>query len=284
MPTADELTNGISPEQLADWYDRFRFYRHPPSRGELVAWLKQFKPEHLALASKLLDNVVIVSDRDIQQGYHDALAALPGWHIDVGQRAGRWAFVGLGGQAESGPAMLHMFREANNLTSDRYQSLFVTPADLPEMQLTAHDTVVFVDDFAGTGEQFSKRWELYKELIAGEAKIHLFLAAATSTAMGLLTPLNDITVQARLVLPLSANIFAAANTTFSEDEKTCVLGYCKLADKRNPQGWGKCGLLIVISRKTPNNSIPILHAKSRRWNPVFPRKMQLIGTPATRAA
>ena len=284
MPTADELPDGIAPEQLADWYDRFRFYRHPPSRDELIAWLKQFKAEHLPLASKLLDNVIIVSDRDIQQGYHDGLAALPGWHIDEAKRAGRWAFVGLGGQAESGPAMLHMFREANNLTSDKFQTLFVTPADLPELKLTAHDTVVFVDDFAGTGEQFSKRWDLYRELIAGEAKIHMFLAAATSAAMGVLGALDDIAVQARMVLPASANIFSAANTAFSEDEKAFVLSYCKLADKRNPQGWGKCGLLMVISRKTPNNSIPILHAKSRRWHPVFPRKMQLIGAAAAKAA
>jgi hypothetical protein len=284
MPTDDTPPDGVSPEQLAQWYDRFRFYRHPPSRVDLIDWLNQFDAEHISLASKVLDNVIVVSDMDIQQGYHDALAALPGWHSKVEQRKGRWAFVGLGGQAESGPAMLHMFREANNLTSDYHQNLFVTPADLPGMKLTAHDTVVFVDDFAGTGIQFSKRWDVYRELVAGEAKVHLFLAAATTFAMGQLTPLDDIAVQAHIILPISANVFDDLNTTFSEDEKTSVLSYCKKADRSNPQGFGKCGLLIVISRKTPNNSIPILHARSRRWNPIFPRKIKLIGTPANRAA
>ncbi|WP_150131834.1 phosphoribosyltransferase-like protein [Sphingomonas carotinifaciens] len=284
MPTADELPDGITGEQVAEWYDRFRFYRHPPSRADLIAWLNQFGTEDVSIAAKLLDQVVIISDRDIQQGYHDALGALPGWHVDEARRKGRWAFVGLGGQAESGPAMLHMFREANNLTSDRNQGLFVTPADLPEMKLTAHDTVVFVDDFAGTGEQFSKRWALYKELIVGEANIYLFLAAATSQAMELLQPLDDITVQAQLVLPASAGIFNDANEMFTDDEKDRVLRHCKKADGRNPKGWGACGLLLVISRKTPNNSIPVLHAQSRKWTPVFPRKMKLVGIPAPKAA
>ncbi len=284
MPTADALPEGITSEQLTQWYDSFRFYRHPPSRAEIIHWLRQFDDGDVHLASKVLDNVILVSDRDIQQGYHDALSGLPGWHADQARRIGRWAFVGLGGQAESGPAMLHMFREANNLTSDNHQGLFVTPAELPEMKLTAHDTVVFVDDFAGTGTQFSNRWEIYKELIAGEAKVHLFLAAATADAMGLLRPLSDIIVQARLVLPQSANIFAAENTDFSEEEKASVLGYCKKADRRKPRGWGDCGLLVVISRKTPNNTIPILHAASKKWSPVFPRKIKLVGTPASAAA
>ncbi len=284
MLTAADLPDGVTLDQVGDWYDRFRFYRHSPTREELVAWLKQFAAQDCLLGAKVLDKVIIVSDADVQQAYHDALVALPGWSKNEAQRVGRWAFVGLGGQAESGPAMLHMFREANGLTSDRHQGLFVTPADLPRMRLTARDTVVFVDDFSGTGDQFSSRWETYRELVSSEAHTYLFLAAATSAAMERLGGLEDIEVRARTVLGPECNIFAPQNVEFSEADKATLLAYCRRADRSNPRGWGGCGLLLVISRKTPNNSIPILHVSSRRWRGVFPRRLPLIGAPPGLAA
>jgi hypothetical protein len=276
MLTDADLPEGFTLAQLSAWYDSFRFYRHSPSREEVLAWVKQFDVEHFALAAKVLDQVILISDLDIQQGYHDALAKLPGWSLDDKVRKGKWAFVGLGGQAESGPAMLHMFREANGLTSDLFQSLFVTPADLPELRLTAHDTVVFVDDFSGTGDQFSKRWALFQELVSSEARTYLFLAAATHRAMKRLQSLDDITIEARLVLGPDSDVFSAHNTVFSDDDKAVLLGYCRRADRSNPKGWGNCGLLLVISRKTPNNSIPVLHVSSKKWKGIFPRKLQIV--------
>ena len=284
MLTAVELPNGITVERIGEWYDRFRFYRHAPSREELSAWIKQFDEADFDLAARVLDQVILISDLDIQKGYRNALASLPGWSAIEAKRVGRWAFVGLGGQAESGPAMLHMFREANDLTSDRHQALFVTLADLPKLRLTARDTVVFVDDFAGTGDQFSKRWEMYRELVSSEAKAHLFLAAATSSAIGRLDGLEDVQVRANLVLGPEANIFAPENVVFDGADKTALLAYCRRADKHNPMGWGKCGLLLVISRKTPNNSIPALHATARRWKPIFPRRLLVIGVAPSSVA
>lgn len=284
MLTAADLPEGITLERLQEWYDRFRFYRHPPSREELIAWIRQFTPEHQVIGAKVLDHVILVSDADIQQGYHNALAALNGWSAVENLREGRWAFVGLGGQAESGQAMLHMFREANGLTSDHHQALFVTLADLPEMRLTARDTVVFVDDFSGTGDQFTARWQIFRELISSEAKTYLFLAVATSRALARLGNLDDVQVKVERVLGPENDIFSNANQDFSENEKASLLIYCRKADKSNPRGWGACGLLLVISRKTPNNSVPILHARNRRWTSVFPRKLKLVGAPPRQAA
>lgn len=275
MLTAAELPEGVSLQRVDEWYDKFRFYRHSPSRREIVAWIKQFEPEHVDLATKILDNITLISDIDIQRGYHSALNALDGWSVDPGRRRGRWAFIGLGGQAESGQAMLHMFREANNLTADRHQHLFVTPTELPAMRLTAFDTVVFVDDFSGTGDQFGKRFETFKELVSSEARMRLFLAAATSKAMSVLQDLEDIEIVSTRVLGPSENILSNDNVVFAADEKAAILPYCKKASRVKPEGYGKCGLLLVISRKTPNNSLPILHADNKKWKSIFPRQLQI---------
>jgi AcrR family transcriptional regulator len=275
MPIADELPEGITIADIEGWYDRFRFYRHAPSREDILEWVRQFQSEHYQLAKKILDHVILIRDLDIHQGYRDALQAIPGWSRNDAQRQGEWAFVGLGGQAESGPAMLHMFREANNLTSDRYQSMFVSPAELPGLRLTALDTVIFVDDFAGTGDQFIKRWDQYQELIASEARTYLFLAAATARAMARFSALDDIDVRAHQVLGPDANVLSPDNAQFHGQEKETIIQYCERADPRSPRGWGECGLLLVISRKTPNNSLPILHVDvRRRWKGIFPRQLK----------
>lgn len=270
MPT---VASSEPHPSLEAWYDRFRFYRQPPSRADILRWLAQFDASHSSIASKVLDNVIVISDAEIQQAYRAALDRIGGWSKSDVQRTGRWVFIGLGGQAESGPAMLHMFREAAGLESDKYQEMFKTPADLPLMKLTAADTVVFVDDFSGSGDQFVARWATIRELIAGEARTYLFLAAVTAKALERLQEVDDLTVEAGRQLCEGENVLSDECTLFSPDEQLVVLEYCRRADRRNPMGWKKCGLLLVISRKTPNNSLPILHARSRRWTPLFPRQL-----------
>ena len=284
MLTADQLPNGVTLDQVNAWYDRFRFYRHGPSREDIVFWLNQFTDEHRPIAARVLDQVLILSDAEIHQGYHNALSGLAGWSIDQAQRSGRWVFVGLGGQAESGAAMLHMFREANRLTSDVHQGLFASLSELPSLKLTAHDTVLFVDDFSGTGEQFSKRWETYQELVSCEARTFLVLAAATSTALERLKANGDLQVIVEVVLGPEHNVFHDGCPIFTAQEKNHLLSYCRRADRRKPKGWGDCGLLFVISRKTPNNSLPILHVTTRTWKGVFPRTLPIFGAPPALAA
>lgn len=282
MPTAG-LPEEISQEEIDGWYDRFRSYRQPPSRDDISAWLRQFEAQHLPTAKKVLDNVILIADADIQGSFRAALDAIPGWSRIVADRAGKWAFLGLGGQGESGATMLHMFREANELEADSHQSLFVTLSDLPGMQLTAADTVIFVDDFAGTGDQFADRWARFQELIASEARIFLFLAAVTSRAVAKLDAIEDLQIRAGRRLEPSDNVFSEACTVFSQGEKDIVLHYCEVVSPQCPKGWGNCGLILVISRKTPDNSIPILHVDvGGRWKAIFPRKLQL--PPAAIAA
>jgi hypothetical protein len=58
---------------------------------------------------------------------------------------------------------------------------------------------------------------------------------------------------------------------FSAAEKSRILHYCKRASPDRPLGFGECGLVIVLSHQCPNNSLALLHATSRTWEPLFPR-------------
>lgn len=256
------------------WIDRFRYYRDPPNRLAIDQWLALFEEDHRDIARKVLDSVIVVSEREIQQGYRAALEALPGWKDRNDANGGRWFFVGFGRAGESGPAMVRTFREANDLALDRYNKLFCELSDLPSLKLTALDTVVFIDDFSGTGRQVCRMWPTVHEMVASEAVCHLVLTAATAAAIQAIRSRTELQLHTKMVLEEDSNILSNTNQQFSVSEKEVIRGYGSIADPKKPDGYGGSGLLFVLSHKTPNNTLPILHINAPHWRGLFPRYLR----------
>jgi len=167
--------------------------------------------------------------------------------------------------------MLQSFREANRLTSRNYQKLFISAAEIPGLQLQDADTLVFVDDFSGTGSQVVEFWPATQELIASEAKTFLILAATTADAKSRIERETSLKVYTNKILGNNRNVFGENSQLFDARARTKLLRYCTLADKKAPKGFGECGLLFAFSHTTPNNSLPILHASKRTWRGLLPR-------------
>ena len=265
----------ISPERIARWIEVFRYYRHPPDERAIQQWLDRFSKAHRDIAARVLDCVQVVTEQQILVGYRNALPNLAGWDMDPACRRGRWHFVGFGRSGESGQAMLRTFREANNFTSAMHDDLFCSATDLPFKQLTAEDHVVFIDDFSGSGRQVCLAWPTVQELVASDATCHLILTAATRKAMSRIQELIHVALSVHFVLDEDDNIFSSRCKYFSAPEKSTVEKYGNRADRKHPKGFGDCGLLFVLSHKTPNNTIPILHAYHDAWKGLFPRYIPL---------
>ncbi len=259
--------------QLERWEGLFRHYRMHPSRERLISWLKQFQDEHQSIAHRVLDSVILLSELEIQTGYKSILDALPGWSKNPTERRGRWYFIGMGNPGESGQAMLRLFREANGLTADRWQNSFVAPRELPSLALKAIDNVVFVDDFAGSGQQMVGYWPLIEELVASEAHCYLVLSATTTRAEAEIRNNTELDIKSPVILSEEHNLFSPHCATFTEDEKIILEEYGRKASRTQPRGYADCGLALVLSHKTPNNSIPILHANHDSWISPFPRQL-----------
>jgi hypothetical protein len=264
----------VDRARITKWMQQFRFYRAPPGQAEIQAWLDRFKPADRDVAARILDCVEVISEASIQQGYKQALDSIDGWQRRADRREGKWVFTGFGGPSESGLAMLRVFREANNLTLQSFDGLFCNITDIPKKQLSAADTVVLVDDFSGTGRQIVNRWPTLTELIACDARCFLILTAATIDAIQNIEQVTTLQVLVQNRIQRNENIFSTACSRFSVADRNKLLPYCERADKKNPKGFGECGLLYVLSHKTPNNSIPVLHANHSRWVGLFPRNLQ----------
>jgi hypothetical protein len=180
-----------------------------------------------------------------------------------------------GSAGESGDGMLYQFRVANSLDGKGFKELFISRSDLIREKLTASDTVVLLDDFSGTGQQVCDAWSdpavAYGELLAGVGKVYLIVVAASRAARDRIMHETSISLMPAHELHEADNIFSDHCKHFTRADKERILHYGEIADRKLPKGYGDCGFVIVFQHRSPNNSIPILHALHSRWVGLFPR-------------
>ncbi len=263
----------VDDERFAGWLERFAGYRVQATRARIGQWLAHFDAGDRDLGARILDAVEFFRLDQQSNAFRSILGALPGWSRNAARRQGRWRFVAFGiHSGESGDAMLAAFRVANGLGGAPFNELFIHKADLLRENLEPDDTVVFVDDFAGTGDQVIEAWtESLGELLPGRPRAFLILVVAVEDARQRISRETPLTVRAFRYLRARDNLFANECNHFSRSEKNTALGYCQRADASNPRGYGGCGLLLVLSHRCPNNSLPILHARGRNFAGLFPR-------------
>jgi len=262
----------IDSNRMRSWLGRFDGYRVAVTDSRIEQWLKNFSLQDRDLGARVLDAVAFLKSEDMEEALRKMVARLPGWHKNKTRRRGRWRFVAFSISAgESGDTMLHKSRTALGLTGSKYNELFIHKADLLREKLGTDDSVAFFDDIAGTGRQACFAWRELAELLPGNPKTYLILIAAGQRAVDRIGNETGLTVVTSLVLGPSDNIFSADCPHFAQSEKDRLLEYCKKADPKIPQGSGDCGFVIVFAHKTPNNSIPVLHASHKRWMGLFPR-------------
>src|SRR6185437_11977467 len=104
-----------------------------------------------------------------------------------------------------------------------------------------------------------RRWPTLEELIACDARCFIVLTAATVSAIRRIETETELKVIVQTTIQRNENIFSDSCRRFDAADKVTLLRYCRRADAQHPRGYNDCGLLYVLSHKTPNNSIPILH-------------------------
>ena len=273
MKAARPRNTPVSQQRINAWLASFIGYRHAVSEMGIQNWLRQFAGGDRDLAARLLDVVDFVPLGQLDAIFRQLLNGLPGWNADATLRQGRWAFSAFSSSAgESGDSMLHRFRLANGLGAKQHGPMFLHRSELLKAGFGPTDTVVFVDDFAGTGNQVVESWDDYFHEVVPDSNLYLMLAGATSRAIQRIANSTPLIVTSGIQLDASDDIFDNACAQFSAAEKARVLHYCTTADRKVPRGYGDCGLVVVFAHNCPNNTIPIMHASNGRWTGLFPRR------------
>ncbi len=147
-------------------------------------------------------------------------------------------------------------------------------------------SVVFVDDFIGSGESsienITKLSEHYPKMFANpdinfhygivcghqEAK-HKITTKMKRLKLNLIVHLSDILDDSDKVFGDNSKIFTAP----AERYQARALAYHHGSNlvKNNPLGFNDCQSVIIFPKTIPNNSLPILWAENKDWKPLFSR-------------
>jgi hypothetical protein len=263
----------IDTARMASWTSRFTGYHTEVTASRISNWLARFDQDHMDVAARVLDVVRYVTHDQLAAALREGLGKLSsvGWDKSA-KRKGKWRFAPFAsGPADSGFMMLYKFKVANRLGFKKYNELFVLKRDLLAENLGPDDTVVFVDDISGSGDQWGEYWPELRELLPGRPRVFLLLVAVSTQSRLKIQSETDIKLIQHTELSDTDNIFSPACKHFTQAEKDALLTYCQKADHRNPKGWGNCGFVVVFAHRCPNDSIPVLHARNRRWTGLFER-------------
>lgn len=273
MRTPKPAGTPIDDERLETWRERFEGYRYGVTEARIERWLNRFGDNDKDTAARLLDAVEFISAEEVHAAFRAVLTQLPGWDRAKMKRKGKFAFVAFSSSAgESGDNMLHQFRLANELNNKAFDPLFIGRSELLRGGLGADDTVVFVDDFVGSGNQAVTAWEkMFQELTTEVGNVYLATVAAFQMGSSEIKKKTRMQLLAHRTLSYRQSLFHDTCQHFTTPEKQRILHYCELASKKHPRGFGDCGLAVVLYHQCPNNSLAVLHASSQRWDPLFPR-------------
>lgn len=273
MRTPRPVNTPVDTRRRSIWQRRFGSYRYGVTEPGIVDWLDQFAGADRDVAARLLDAVEFISAEQLHDGFRSLLRRLPGWHRNPRRRRGKFAFVAFSSSAgESGDSMLHEFRLANNLNHREFDSLFIGRSDLLRSGLGDDDTVVFLDDFVGTGNQAVTAWQkMYQELTAEIGSVYLVTVGAFRVGSERVRRETRMQLLTHRSLGYADNLFHGDCKHFTANEKDRILHYCRVASPAKPRGFGDCGLVIVLYHQCPNNSLAVLHVSSQHWEPLFPR-------------
>ena len=238
---------------------------------EMQVWLDQFDNDDKPLIRTLVQHFKYYSSRDVFQLLDQLFVKLTGeFHVDP---MSAW-FVPVGYVAKSGDAIAYFFRRNNNLPEEA----FIRANDLSEARLTERSTVVFLDDFIGSGQDGLRiATEIVKPIKKSRPESRFVFAATVGYSEGIERIWSSKFVEVCVVEELSSQ-----DKPFTEDSKvfpdaetrqkaeTIVRRYCKALKSKAPLGYGATQGLIGFFFGTPNNTLPIFWSSEGDWVPLLP--------------
>lgn len=263
----------------------------------LTGWLSQFTTEEgRFFAAAILHQLVIRSkeqfDACLRSMYRGCIKA----HLFDGQEDGALARVlrarTSGGVSlvpvicesdpptKSGPLVLRVLKKALRISDSSMDWPWIAVAKAEEGKVT---TIIFVDDFLGTGTQFEKfynRWEFYK--LCGKIEMLYCPVAAHSNGVDhVRRRCGGVGVKCAELLGEQNGFFSeetwqaiGGGVVAAEDAKKWYLDFAfknRIIPKSGVLGVGEQALTFGFYHSTPNNSLPLLWYSGRKWMPLLER-------------
>lgn len=142
--------------------------------------------------------------------------------------------------------------------------------------------IIFVDDFVGTGRQFSRFVSDFSlgEVLKSKYCVYAPLVMHEKGMGNIRTKFPEIEIAAAEILTSEIDLFDQKSMIFSDGVNTpsvardfhrSILKRIGFQNSSLARGFGRLGLAYSFQHATPNNSIPLLWWSGSDWKPLFDR-------------
>jgi hypothetical protein len=272
----------------------FRYRGLSLTEDGVRAWLEQFRSNReRRLMFHILENLTFYNRDHVRGKLKEAHGIVRRGlvrRIEEGQRKRRDILVSyLDSPGKSGANYARLYADENDIY---YENVVERGKLCSALERTHAQALVFIDDFIGTGKSACKYFtQLDKEChdLLCRTPVRLFFIAICAFAEGkaeverLVSELGlPIQIHVCDSLDDSARCFHETSHIFPHPEereaaKQIALRYGldivkeMASEDMKPLGFGDSQATVVFEDSCPNNTLPILWAKTPTWNPLFKR-------------
>ncbi|WP_146208101.1 hypothetical protein [Azospirillum sp. TSH64] len=261
-----------------------------------IAWLSNFSENETDYALCLLNSFVYYSEamvnKMLRAAYQDLLIAEFGHagtqatailsHFDK-----RMCITHVTGELPNATDSGHLFaRKARQVLGVPESKILYPQQAIAKLACHDVDYIIFVDDFLGSGKQFSNTWtrpynvgmDLSFELFSERSGAKFYYIPLVATEDGI-ENLNELCPHVKIcsanVLPSRYSVFDQNTIIWPEYLKDGASNFVKTASERagygNGEGFAGFGFQIAFSHGVPDATLPLFWSEENGWKPLIRR-------------
>lgn len=257
------------------------------SIDDVIKWVLQFDEADFGLALRVVQNLNIVGQRDIDRGLQIAFSKLVRKAVEKKSRITgiNTMYAAMGDVGKSGSMIGYHLRMNTSISEEN----FLNPETFHHIESGHVENLVLLDDVIGTGRQATEEIEKLAESVLPLGVKNLFVLSVC----GMKNAIEEIEEKTK-AFTFSAFEYDEADTAGSLDssfyagvpygERVRLKGrledYGRICYKSNPLGFGDLAALLVLPYNTPNFTLPVVWSDNNEWIPLFRRVRRVNGISA----
>ncbi len=259
----------------------YRFSGFKPQRvtiNRFVKWLNQFEKKDKKTILQLLKKVTYISEKETESILVNLNARLLERLAKSDITLKNIIYVQIHDPGSSSAVMLNMLRDGARL--ERKGCYFIDSKNIRELnEITSklgQGAIIYVDDFAGSGDQFDGVRKYLAEYVVGNFSEFFLLPAICEEAVYQLGRLG-VEAMARIVHSKAERPLHPNSSILDKGTKERLIELCTKIDKKGALGYKDLATMIVFYRNTPN-SVPVIFRgciKQNPWVGILPRTTDL---------